>query len=241
MNYSDNKTYGRKVVKGFKDEVTKRLVMSWCICILIGFVIGTLMFCAVSFIVKDEDEVEVTESEVVFTESPVYGTIDHKIFNSEISLDWDSGALLGFVPLDIPMDEELQEFIYCLSYGYNIDFPFVMALIKQESDFQSNVISKTNDYGLMQLNEINHEWLTEKFGITDFLDPYQNTRSGIFILRKLFEKYEDPEKVLMVYNMGETGARRLWEKGIYATNYTKVVMKKVAEYEQQISERKGEQ
>ena len=29
--------------------------------------------------------------------------------------------------------------------------------------------------------------------------------TGMFILRKLFEKYETPEKVLMAYNLGESG------------------------------------
>ena len=46
----------------------------------------------------------------------------------------------------------------------------------------------------------------------------------MFILRKLFEKYEDPELVLMAYNMGEDGAKTLWEQGIFETNYTKSVL-----------------
>ena len=70
----------------------------------------------------------------------------------------------------------------------------------------------------MQINTVNHEWLQEKLGITDFLDPYQNTRSGIYILRTLFEKYQDTAKVLMAYNMGEDGAKKLWDKGIYDTS-----------------------
>ena len=138
------------------------------------------------------------------------------------------------------MDEELQEFIYCLSYGYNIDYAFVMGLIETESTFDSGVISSTNDYGLMQINSINHEWLTEKLGITDFLDPYQNTRSGIYILRNLFEKYEEPEKVLMAYNMGENGAKKLWNKGIYETDYTRKTINNITEFKNYIDERMNE-
>lgn len=33
-----------------------------------------------------------------------------------------------------------------------------------------------------------------------------------------------PEKVLMAYNMGETGASRLWEQGIFEINYSKSVL-----------------
>ena len=233
MNYSEQATYGRKIVKGKhkeKLEFYKRLYISWGVCILIGFVIGALIVGGIGSSFKGESK-----------ETLSYGSIYEVKFDGEASLNWESAVELGFVPLDVPMDEDMQEFIYCLSYGYNIEFPFVMAIIEQESYFKEDVVSKTNDYGLMQINSINHEWLTEKLGVTDFLDPYQNTQSGIFILTKLFEKYEDPAKVLMAYNMGETGAKRLWEKGIYETNYSSSIMKQAVEYKNEILERKGEQ
>ena len=122
------------------------------------------------------------------------------------------------------MDEDLQEFIFYLSQAYEMDFTFVMALIQRESSYNPDAISASNDYGLMQINEINHPYLQEQLGITDFTEPYGNVRAGMFILRKLFEKYETPEKVLMAYNMGETGASRLWEQGIFEINYSKSVL-----------------
>lgn len=79
--------------------------------------------------------------------------------------------------------------------------------------------------------------MKEKLGITDFLDPYQNSRSGLYILRNLFEKYEKPEKVLMAYNLGETGAKKLWDQGIYETNYTKKVIENVQVFKNYIDER----
>ena len=84
----------------------------------------------------------------------------------------------------------------------------------------------------MQINEMNHPYLTEQLGITDFTEPHNNIRSGMFILRKLFEKYETPEKVLMAYNMGEYGASILWDQGIFESNYSR----KVLEYQQQFKE-----
>ena len=33
----------------------------------------------------------------------------------------------------------------------------------------------------------------------------------------------------MAYNMGETGAKRLWDNGIYETNYTNKVIKNIME------------
>lgn len=219
MSYSENQTYGRKIVKGTiknKNVLFKRLLISWVICCLIGILIGCILMGVISLCKKE----------------PVksYGTVDGSMTIEEPSFSWSSGAELGFVPLDVPMDEWTQDFIYCLSYGYDIDFSLVMAVIQQESSFRADTISDSKDYGLMQINKVNHSWLTEKLGVTDFLDPYQNTRSGIFILRKLFEKYEDTEKVLMAYNLGETGAARLWKKGIYETAYSNKVMEQAVEY-----------
>ncbi len=89
-----------------------------------------------------------------------------------------------------------------------------------ESNFTASAVSPTNDYGLMQINQVNHDELTQILGVTDFLDPYQNIRAGCFTLRKLFEKYQDPNLVLMAYNLGETGAANLWKQGVYSTSYT---------------------
>lgn len=129
-----------------------------------------------------------------------------------------------FTPLNVPMDESLQEYVYWMADAYEVDFTFLMALIRNESNFQADVISTTNDYGLMQINQKNHEWLSNAVGVTDFLDPYQNIQAGIYILGTLFEKYDDPHKVLMAYNMGESGASKLWDQGIYQSKYSQRVI-----------------
>ena len=207
MNYSRN-------IK--KASIGKRVLISWAVVAiifsLVGFGIGAI--CSRSGSTSEQTE---TQKEIL-----IFGKSDGKIFEGEMPGKWAGD--LKFVSLDVPMDEDLQEFVFYLSAAYEMDFTFVMALIQQESGFQSDVISITNDYGLMQINEINHPYITETLGITDFLEPYNNIRSGMFILRKLFEKYETPEKVLMAYNMGETGAGILWEQGIFETNYSKSVL-----------------
>lgn len=129
-----------------------------------------------------------------------------------------------FTPLNVPMDESLQEYTYWMADAYDIDFTFLMGLIRNESNFQADVISATNDYGLMQINQNNHEWLTNAVGVTDFLDPYQNIQAGVYILNTLFEKYDDPHMVLMAYNMGEGGASKLWDQGIYQSKYSQRVI-----------------
>ena len=230
MNYSTNLRNKQRF---------KKVMISWIIVLVVGILIGWGITSIAHAMNKDEP-IEAVETIAQFKEVQPYGTIDGKTYNWGMSTNWTSGSELGFTPLEVEMDQELQEFIYCLSYGYNIDYAFVMGLMQTESEFKSDVVSSTNDYGLMQINKINHRWLEEKLGITDFLDPYQSSRSGLYILRNLFEKYEEPEKVLMAYNMGEGGAAKLWKQGIYETNYTNKVLKNVQAFQNYTSERMNE-
>lgn len=216
MNYSKNL---RKVA------MAKRVIISWVVVAAVGCAVGIGSGYALKahIIAKDEQRQEMQTSEQLQKEPFVFGAYDDRCFTEEISLDWGAGDL-EFTPLDCAMDDDIQEFVYYLCVGYNIDFTLVMAMIQHESSFRSGVVSKTNDYGLMQINQCNHDWITETIGVTDYLDPYQNLRAGVFILRKLFEKYEDTDLVLMCYNMGEDGAERLWDKGIFETDYTQEIL-----------------
>ena len=142
--------------------------------------------------------------------------------------------------IDCRLDDEIQQMIVEKCEEYDIDFAFTMAVIFRESSFKPNVISTSNDYGLMQINKINHEWLSDELGITNFLDPEQNVTAGLHMLSNLFEKYEYPTLVLMAYNMGETGAKRLWVQGIYSTEYAEAILQQTDIYTAEIAERMGE-
>lgn len=213
--------------------IGKRVLISWAIIavifLIIGFTIGTIVSNDKNI---PEQLKSSTQSEVM-----IFGKLDGRMFNGELPINWENDNT-SFIPLNVPMSESLQEFTFYLSSAYDIDFTFTMALIKKESDFQPNIISNTNDYGLMQINEINHLYLKEQLEVTNFLEPHDNIKSGMFILRKLFEKYETPEKVLMAYNMGETGASKLWEQGVFETNYSKTVLKYQQEFVEEL-ERNG--
>ena len=126
---------------------------------------------------------------------------------------------------DVPLSAELQEYIWLLSQEYEVPCELIYALIETESSFRSNVVSGTNDYGLMQINKINHEWLSDELGISDFLDPEQNILAGCYILSGHLRATEgDIVLALMRYNCGAAGARRLWSQGICSTRYTDKVM-----------------
>lgn len=135
---------------------------------------------------------------------------------------------------NIPLDEELQEHTFYLCKENDLDYEMVLAMMDQESDYREKVISKTNDYGIMQINQVNHEWLEEELGIDDFLDAEQNILAGIRILAELTEKYEDPHRVLMAYNCGETGAKRLWKQGKTTSEYSRSIMARAEELREEM-------
>lgn len=135
---------------------------------------------------------------------------------------------------DCPLSEEIQDYIFALCEEEDIPASLVIAVIDKESRFKSDVVSGTGDYGLMQINECNHGWLSETYGINNFLDPQQNILGGVKILSSLYHSYEDPNRILMSYNMGESGATTAWKNGTYSTSYSEDVVSLWEEYEKEV-------
>lgn len=211
--------------KNTRKKAEHKLLL-FIICIfLIGAIIGSgVVVVAHAFSRKDTTAAADNQA------TQPYGTRDGRYIteNGGVTFNYELGE--SFTPIDCDLPVELQEFTYYLCEAYYIDFYFAMGLMYTESSFRTDVVSGTNDYGLMQINECNHAELTEALGITDFTEPYQNIRAGLYILRRLFEKYDEPALVCMAYNMGEYGASTLWDKGVYETTYSNKVLAKADEY-----------
>lgn len=124
---------------------------------------------------------------------------------------------------DIPIDPDIQEYINTLCEQRGLDFKMVLALIEVESDYNSDCVSSTNDYGLMQINATNADWLNKSIGVSNLLDPRQNVDAGTYMLAQLQTKYGSQDKTLMAYHSGESGALRQWNRGITQTRYTRAV------------------
>lgn len=134
---------------------------------------------------------------------------------------------------DVPLSEELQDYIREKCTEYEVPMELVIALIDKESSFRSDVVSTTDDYGLMQINKCNHKWLSSTLGIRNFLDPMENVLCGIYMLSDHLDDTDgNIELALMMYNCGEGGAKRLWGNGIYSTSYSHSVMTLYASYKE---------
>lgn len=123
----------------------------------------------------------------------------------------------------IPLSEDMQDEIMGIANQNGLDQLTVLALIDVESNYNPNSVSETDDYGLMQINICNHERLSKTLELTNIMEPIQNVEAGSYMLGLLYQKYQDMNMTLMAYNMGESGAQRLWNEGIYETSYTKKV------------------
>lgn len=133
----------------------------------------------------------------------------------------------GFKAINCSLPKETQEYAFYIASAYGVDFEIIMAVMSVESSFDPNAVSDSGDFGLMQINKCNAKWLKDEIGVDDLLNPYQNILAGTYILSGLYDKYQDTNKMLMAYNMGEAGAKKLWDNGVFETSYTRSVYREL--------------
>lgn len=130
---------------------------------------------------------------------------------------------------DVPLSEDIQDYIFELSEEYGVPSEVIIGVIRVESNYKADAVGGVGELGYMQIHPMNFEYLSEELGVTDFTDPYQSILCGTYKLSKLYKKYDTLTEILMCYNCGETGAKRLWDDGVTETEYTKKVISVVNE------------
>jgi hypothetical protein len=133
---------------------------------------------------------------------------------------------------DVPLSDSLQRYIYEICADENVPVTLVMAMIEHESGFDPEAVSPTDDYGLMQINAVNHEWLKEEYRCADMMNPYQNVFCGISIISSYIDKYGELDKALMAYNMGNYGAQKAWKNGVTSIACSEEILSLMKEYEE---------
>lgn len=213
----------------------------------------------------EEDPTEITATYIptpteIVTDAPepteepereYYGDPNNYIYPYNLmSADW--GVELyesGFKYYEIPQEykdaggafpEVVQVYLWCESKEYGVDYYTVLALIEIESGYRWDKTGDNgNSKGYMQIYE---KWHTERMdaeGVTDLYNPYQNIRVGLNYLREIQDKYlssSGENCVLMVYNMGESTAKKLWKDKIYSSEYSRSVLKRAQELRQELQE-----
>lgn len=166
------------------------------------------------------------EKIVTVTET-VTQTVEVPVYESEMLVDTAEVFLY-----DVPLSNSLQRYIYEICADKSVPVPLIFAMIEHESKFDIEAVSATDDYGLMQINRTNFDWLEKKYHSADMLNPYQNVFCGISIMGSYIEKYGDYGKALMAYNMGDYGAQKAWKSGVTSTAYSENILSLMKNYEE---------
>lgn len=139
--------------------------------------------------------------------------------------------------VDIPVDgliltheERIDMMVETVCESYPaVDPSVVKSMIWHESRYDPNAKNYNGTcVGLMQVSTRWHADRAQRLGVSDFFDPYSNILLGVDYLSELIEKYNDPYLALMVYNMGDGKALKLYRQG-KTTRYSRSVMNRANE------------
>ena len=201
----------------------------------------------------DSTEMQDTTSSTEETDAPVWGVGDpnNRVYPySMMSTDW--GAEIyeqGWKYYEIPSSykmaggmfpEVAQVYLWSICREAGVDYYMVLAMIERESGYRYDATGDSgNSKGLLQVQERFHKDRMQAVGATDLYNPYDNMRVAVHFLKEIQDRYlasSGAHCVLMVYNMGATGANRLWAEGIYSTAYTRQILQRAQEIRQEIQD-----
>jgi soluble lytic murein transglycosylase len=103
--------------------------------------------------------------------------------------------------------KKYKNYVVKYSDEFGLDKALVYAVIKVESDFKKDAVSKSGALGLMQILPNTAKWIAKELGeeyLKDkMLEPETNILYGCFYLDYLFDRFGDMEIVICAYNAGE--------------------------------------
>lgn len=218
------KTQGELCHMSLKKAYNISIVIILTVIFTASFLIGTALRSAPSASIAEEKEgTGFSIAPADFEEPPETVTALAEPIETEIC---DYTASSRFY--DIPLDDVQQRYVFELCGEYDLPCELVFAVMGAESNYADSQISRDGDYGIMQINSVNHAMLSEKLGVSDFLDFEQNVLCGVYMLSEYYHRYVDFNKIAMCYRYGEQGAVQMWEQGIYETDYTRMIVRNIA-------------
>ncbi len=111
---------------------------------------------------------------------------------------------------------EYTDLVLLKSNENNIPRNLILAVIREESRFKPEQVSKVGAVGLMQVMPKTAEWIAEKRGIkydaNKLSDPDVNIDLGVWYIRYLYNQFDNNDTLAIeAYNAGITNVMA-WEK-----------------------------
>jgi soluble lytic murein transglycosylase len=125
-----------------------------------------------------------------------------------------SACLFGCASMEEQYPRKYSEIVTEEAKNCNLEEALVYAVIKAESNFDANAVSRVGAMGLMQLMPSTFQWMLDREGNTqltedDITNPSINIRYGCHYLAYLSTKYSSVYEIAAAYNAGD-GAVDLW-------------------------------
>ncbi|MBI2712405.1 MAG: lytic transglycosylase domain-containing protein [Bdellovibrio sp.] len=123
-----------------------------------------------------------------------------------------------------------------VSTQYGMDPLFLLAVIENESSFDTTVVGSHGEIGLMQITPDTAQWVSDRFNIPykgkqSLKNPMVNVKLGAAYLAYLREKFENQSHLyLAAYNMGSGNVYRALAKRITPKIYPDRVMTRYLKY-----------
>ena len=146
-----------------------------------------------------------------------------------------------------------------MSEEYGVEKSLIFAVIKVESNFRAEVVSKKGAMGLMQITRDTMFFIISKAGLgehetEELFDPEFNIRCGTWFLKRLYDEFGEIEVALCAYNAGRGNAKKWLDDPQYSkdgktleqipfketSDYVKKVLDAKEKYEQLYFDKRGE-
>lgn len=130
--------------------------------------------------------------------------------------------------LKIMENEALMLIVREASIQYGLEFPFLKAVIRAESNFNPQAVSSKGAKGLTQLMPKTAQLM----GVEDVFNPTQSIHGGAKYLALQIEKFGCKKLALAAYNAGPNAIKN---RQIPHIEETKIFIRRVLNYEKQYS------
>jgi soluble lytic murein transglycosylase len=130
-------------------------------------------------------------------------------------------------------DEKLKTIansVYEESQKYAIDYRLILAVMKIESNFKNEAISRKGARGLLQVKPSLARYIAKDTGMqmegaTSLHEPEKNIQIGVNYLSKLLDMFEDLASALHAYNAGPSKVKKISTfNTVPSTHFTKKVL-----------------